>query len=90
MSDGEVIAQLTEEGTPLDAYFLLGEPGRQMVALWHPHNGVMACLIEDEGASRAYTRVLRKRGAREFQSAGEVYQAARREHWPNREKFKDA
>jgi hypothetical protein len=90
MSDDEVIAQLTDEGTPLDAYFLLGKPGLQLVAFWHPHNGVMACMIDDGKLSRAYKRVLRKRGAREFASAGEVYEIARRERWPNWEKFKDA
>jgi len=87
MSDDEAIAQLTEEGTPLGAYFLLGDRGRQLVAFWHPSNGVMACLIHNGGVSRAYKRVLRKRGAREFRSSVEVYPVAREERWPNWEKF---
>jgi len=90
MTDNEAIARLTEEGTPLGAFFLLGERGRQLVALWHPHNGVMACRIHDGSVRRAYKRVLRKFGAREFRSAREAYETARLERWPNWEKFIDA
>jgi hypothetical protein len=87
MSDDEVVARLTEDGTPLETYFLLGDPRQQTVAIWHPRNGVMACLIEDGNLARSCARVLRKHGAREFHSPREVHAVARQESWPNWEKF---
>ena len=89
MTDAEAIAELTSAGTPLEAYFLFGERGRQLVACWHPCNGVMALLIHNGGVSRAYKRVLRKHRAREFQSAGQAYAVARQERWPGWEKFQE-
>jgi hypothetical protein len=89
MTDDEAIARLAENGVPLDAYFLIGKRGQQRIAFWEPSNGVMAGIIRDGKLSRAYKRVLRKLGAREFGSASEVYQVACEERWPNWEKFQD-
>jgi hypothetical protein len=89
MTDDQAIAELTKLGTPLEAYFLLGERGQQLVAFWHPRNRLMACSIDDRNQFRACIRVLKKRGAREFQSTREVYAVAIQEQWPNSEKVQD-
>lgn len=90
MSNDEAIARLTEDGTPLGSYFLLGAGRHKLVAFWHPENGVMACAIDDGDISRADKRVLKKRKVREFRSAGDVHQVARQERWPNWENFRNA
>jgi hypothetical protein len=87
VSDDDVIAELTHDGLPLSAYFLLGAVGRQGIGLWHPNNGVMACAMDNREQALACIKFLRSRGVHEFQTHAEVLETARREQWPNWERF---
>ncbi len=87
VSDEDVVAELTHAGIPIDRYFLLGAPGRQGIAYWHPNNGVMACAMDDHALALACVEFLKSRRAHEFRTMREILETAGREQWPNWEKF---
>ena len=89
-SDKAFVALMTSgDHTPLDRYFLLGTSGRQLVALWHVKNAIMACVIEDNQLAAACKEYLRRRGHPTFIGVGEVYAHAARMQWPGWESYYD-
>lgn len=82
--DGEQLDGLIFSGcdTPRDRFFLLGRPGRELIAFWHPKNAVMARIIEDNRLAAACVERLRCQGHPAFASVPEVYAYAARQGWP--------
>lgn len=74
--------------TPRDRFFLLGEVGRQLIAFWHPKNGLMGSIIEDDELADACEAYMRQHGYQSFETSAAVYEHAVRVGWPGWERFR--
>ena len=85
-SDAELAAYLGEQGIPLDAYFLVGEPGADLPALYLPEIGFRYIVIEINDLACECKAFLARRGVRRFRDSMEWQAVAHVELWPGWER----
>jgi hypothetical protein len=82
--EDDITSILTSEGGSVLDYFLLGGGNMQAIQIcfWHPRNGLMALLIEDNVRAYAVKTYLQRIGAPHFQNHDALRAKAFRERWP--------
>ena len=72
MNDEAIIEDLTQAGTRLEDYVLIGpDDARLSIFTGHPKRGLASLLVEEEDAHDAYVAFLKRRGARRYSTSKE-------------------
>jgi hypothetical protein len=81
-TDADIAEYLISPGIPLEAYYLIGEPGCDLPALWLPGIGLRIVIVENDALAAACLNYLARRGVRRFKSGTDMLETSQREQWP--------
>jgi hypothetical protein len=81
--DEDIVEFLISLGTPLSDFYLQQRYGYTAICLWHPQNGSMETLIEDDAMGLAVIQYLERQGVPRIASRAELEQLARGNNWLN-------
>jgi hypothetical protein len=81
--DEDIVQFLTSLGTPLSDFYLQERYGYTAICLWHPQNGSMETLIEDDAMGLAVIQYLERQGVPHITNRADLEQLACRNNWIN-------